>query len=214
MAADVTSIKENNKSAHDSLTAIHIKLDALTHLETRITDVEDRMTGMEATLLKIGQQIDDMENRSRRSNLIIYGILETENETTECLETEVINKLIRDKLKVTISGIERIHRLGKKSEDKTRPVIFKLLDFRDKIKILKNCPKLKGTKISVSEDFSIRVRNIRKQLWDSCKVNRDNREKVSLVYDKIKVNDTLYAWDAERGVKVEATKNRPSQKAE
>lgn len=68
----------------------------------------------------------------------IYGIPENEKN----LEIEVINKLIHDKLKVTILGIGRVHRVGTKSEDKTRPAIFKLLDFRDKIKVF-NCPKLK-----------------------------------------------------------------------
>lgn len=94
MAADVSSIKEDNKTAHDSLAAIHNKLDLLTHLESRITEVEERVNGIEATLPRFGKQIDDIENRSRGSNLIIYGIPETENETTEDLESEVVSKLI------------------------------------------------------------------------------------------------------------------------
>lgn len=122
--------------------------------------------------------------------------------------------LCKKKLGVTVSGIERIHRLGTKKNEKARPVILKLLDFRDKVKILKNCPKLKGSNISVSEDFSARIRNVRKKLWDSCKPNRDRQEKIKLIFDKIKVNDQLFIWDDEVGDKVPLSKPRQKNVSE
>lgn len=41
-------------------------------------------------------------------------------------------------LKIEPVSIERIHQLGKPNANKTRPIIFKLLDDRDKTKILKS----------------------------------------------------------------------------
>lgn len=53
-----------------------------------------------------------------------------------------------------VSTVERIHRLGKRRENKIRPVIMRLFDYNEKIEIFKNCKQLKGSNISVSNDFS------------------------------------------------------------
>lgn len=74
--------------------------------------------------------IDDLENRSRRSNLIVYGVPEMDEETSEALEEAVKEEIITKILEPV--AIERIHRLGSRETNKTRPVIFKLLDARDK----------------------------------------------------------------------------------
>lgn len=100
------------------------------------------------------------------------------------------------KLSVTCDAIERCHRLGIPAEGKIRPVIFKLIDFRDKILILKNVSKLKGTRIFVNEDFSPRIRGIRKQLWLSTAEFRRNGAKVRLRYDHALVNNDRYSWDS------------------
>lgn len=76
-------------------------------------------------------------------------------------------------------------------------MILKLLDFRDKVTILRNCTKLKGTAFSVGEDFSNRIRDIRKKLWRVAKTKKEAGDKVFLVYDKLKVNEDLYRWDEE-----------------
>lgn len=38
--------------------------------------------------------------------------------------------LITKKIGITPTGIERLHRLGRKSNGKSRPVIIKFLDYR------------------------------------------------------------------------------------
>ncbi|KAH7953845.1 hypothetical protein HPB49_013057 [Dermacentor silvarum] len=188
VAADMADLKNDNRALNESLEAIHAKLDTLANLEGRIAGVEDKIATLENTISSLALQVDDLENRSRRSNLIFYGIPEVENEKPDDLKRTISDKVSNGTIGVTISGIERMHRLGTKAENKTRPVILKLQCFEDKANIMKNCSKLKNSNISVGEDFSIRVRNIRKKLWNSSKSNRDSGEKVTLVYDKIKIN--------------------------
>lgn len=100
-------------------------------------------------------------------------------ETQETLLKKV-NDIFENKLGQKLNSIERIHRLWKKTPGKDRPVIMKLTDFRDKMKILQNCHKLKNTKISISEDYSKRVTEIRKKLWKSSDEERRNGMKVNL----------------------------------
>lgn len=143
------------------------------------------------------RRLDELDNRSRRSNLIVYGYLEDDRENQKDLDVEINEKIIRNVLKLEPVAIERIHRLGKATTNKVRPVILKLLDFRDKNKILKNCSKLKGSPFAIGEDFSPRVREIRRNLWKAAKVKKASGDKVSLVYDKLKINNALFSWDEE-----------------
>lgn len=71
----------------------------------------------------------------------MYGIHKTADEDSAFLE----NLVKKDVFERILSGIERIHRLGRKSTNKTRPIILKLLDGRDKTKILSSCRLLKGS---------------------------------------------------------------------
>lgn len=103
---------------------------------------------------------------------------------------------------LTITSMERVHRLGRPKINSQRPVILKLMDYREKQLILQNGRKLKGTRISIGEDFSLHVRSVRGLLWKSSLSNRNNGERVSLSYDKLKINKELYVWDFDKNDKV------------
>lgn len=55
--------------------------------------------------------------------------------------------------------------------------------------------KLKDSGLYVTEDFSQKVRQARKNLWDSTVVNRERNERVKLLFDKVSVNGKLFVWD-------------------
>ena len=76
--------------------------------------------------------------------------------------------------------IEGAHRVGKKSNDKERGIIVQFsFKYKDKIYILGNYKKLKGTKISMFEDFSQETMQIRKEKWREVLANR---KKVKISY--------------------------------
>ncbi|XP_077536026.1 uncharacterized protein LOC144148352 [Haemaphysalis longicornis] len=198
IAGDIKEIKAGKAETNEKQSAIDKKLEKIASLEDKVTDCVNRIADLECSMAVMAKKLDDLENRSRRSNLIVYGVSEQEHESPEQLETAVVKEVFNDVLDVSISGVERIHRLGRAKqgdEPKPRPVILKLVDYRDKANILKNCSKSKGSSISVSEDFSQPVREIRRKLWAHTKENRDRKEKVYLVYDKVKVEGQLFSWD-------------------
>lgn len=49
----------------------------------------------------------------------------------------------------------------------------------------------------IGEDFSVRVRDIRKKLWDFVKTKKNSGAKVSLAFDKLRINGAVYRWDAQ-----------------
>lgn len=77
---------------------------------------------------------------------------------------------------------DRVHRLSLKPDS---PVIAKCTFYKDKEKILKDRYKLKGSSIFIGEDFSLRVREIRKQLLPHLKSAKVQGKKATMVYDHL-----------------------------
>ena len=116
----------------------------------------------------------DLEDRSRRNNLRIYGITGTNDESWEKCE-EHADQVFSQKLGLKNIGIERANRVKRKKGDKSkkpRPIVCSLLSFKDKKLILKSANKLKGTNIFIDEDYSFETMKYRKQLWDEVKYLR------------------------------------------
>ncbi|CAN8029883.1 unnamed protein product, partial [Ixodes persulcatus] len=211
LAQIIESQKENSKElksiqgkldSHISetdkrLTSIEEKLESFSRTVERVDDCEHAVNNLNHQVATLMSKIDDLENRSRRNNLIVYGVNERETETPNSLREFVLTGIFEEKLGVKVSSLERIHRLGKKTPNKTRPVILRLFDFNEKMELLRNAKKFKETKISVSEDFSLKVQNIRKQLWATVKDKRKPEDKVYLKYDKLIINQDVYVWDDE-----------------
>ncbi|XP_065645251.1 uncharacterized protein LOC136075744 [Hydra vulgaris] len=107
------------------------------------------------------KKLREIEDRSRRINLKIDGIKENENETWSESETKV-NKLFEETLGVENVRIERAHRSGRRDAKTPRTIIIKLLDYKDKVEILKNSSKLNGENIYINEDFCFETNLIRK----------------------------------------------------
>ncbi|XP_068127183.1 uncharacterized protein [Hyperolius riggenbachi] len=124
----------------------------ITDLEQRTSNVEDSVQahrvaipGIQQRLTQLENRAVDAENRNRRSNLRILGIPE-KSEGSDVVT--FIETLLKEKLpEATFSSffaVERAHRLTTKKEipgNYPRPIILKLLNFRDRDEILKAARK-------------------------------------------------------------------------
>lgn len=117
------------------------------------------------------KRLDDLENRSRRQNLIIFGVSESNNESCE---TIVKDDILHGLMGFTNINLERVHRTPggprNPSQEKPRPIHVRFRDLSDRDKILQAAPgKLKdtpyrGAKIFISDDVCPAIRNARKAL--------------------------------------------------
>lgn len=149
------------------------------------------------------KKCDDSENRLRRDNLLFFGIQDAHDETWDQSESCIIS-LCSDKLQISISkqDIERAHRLGRFQDGKHRPIIVKFARFKDKCSILSAGPKLKGSSISIREDFSARVRLARKKLYAYAKQN--NSDSFKIRFDKLQMDEKQFYYDAQSDAVLEA----------
>ncbi|KAH9378549.1 hypothetical protein HPB48_021440 [Haemaphysalis longicornis] len=77
-------------------------------------------------LAAITSRCEDAENRLRRSNLLFFGIEDDQKEKWAASELKVI-KFCSEKLQISTNSaqFERVHRLGKYVEGKSRPIFPK-----------------------------------------------------------------------------------------
>ena len=112
-------------------------------------------------VVELEQMLDDLSNRSRRNNLVVWGMPEnSEREATDC--KVLMQNLFATHMELEGSiEIERAHR---------RPIYVNLLRYGDREKILRIAPKsLKnkpyhGSKVYITDDVSKQVRADRKKL--------------------------------------------------
>ena len=177
--------------------------DTVGHLQTDVGDKEEQIGDLqrENELLRevngemmervkmMERQMDDLENRSRRNNLVFYGMNKLQGETNADLEFR-LKELCTDKLEFSDDvEFDRVHRTSAKPN---APVIARCTFYRDKISILKEKKKLKGTNIFVGEDYSRGVREIRKILSKLMKEKKAAGQSVSMVYDHLVMNGKKY----------------------
>ena len=69
--------------------------------------------------------MDRQEQYSRRNCLLIHGIKEEKDENTD----NVVIKFIQDDLQeeINIEDLDRMHRIGKTNNGKSRPIIVKFV---------------------------------------------------------------------------------------
>lgn len=164
-------------------------------LEEKNSDLGDRLKFLE-------RKVDDLEGRSRRNNLLFYGIPRDPDETNESCE-DTLKDLLTDKLELAEDvQFDRLHRVSSKANS---PLIACCSSYKDKIAILKAKRKLKGTDIFIGEDYSHGVRVIRKKLSVFKKEEKRLGKQVSMVYDHLIVDgDKMYlSEDGERLIKRE-----------
>ncbi|XP_075543263.1 uncharacterized protein LOC142577688 [Dermacentor variabilis] len=202
--SELALIRATQATIENQVGCLSTRVDAL----EKIVDVDKSNYSIPASsdnteIIKLTSQIndlvqkcDDSENRLRRDNLLFFGVEDAHDETWEQSESRVIS-LCADKLLISITknDIERAHRLGRFQAGKHRPIIVKLARYKDKCSILSAGPELKGTAISIREDFSSRVRLARKKLYAYAKQNNASTFKIR--FDKLQMNDRQFLYDVQ-----------------
>ena len=114
----------------------------LGNLESRVQEIYDYQ--LDTTFIK--DKLTDLEDLSRQSNLRIDSIKERLNETWEDCEKELeIDAIFKESLGIEEElVIERTHMMktdkNKKSNTPTT-IVCRILNYKDKVKILRNAEK-------------------------------------------------------------------------
>ncbi|XP_075724491.1 uncharacterized protein LOC142767157, partial [Rhipicephalus microplus] len=160
--------------------------------------IEERINIVEISARKIEAKLDDLENRSRRLNLVFFGVPDNEPKETWEKSESLLEEICSNVLKLSNIPIERAHRLGAFTEGRIRPIVATFSGWKARESVMRNAYKLKNTSFSVSEGFSHAVREKRRLLWNYAKEKRDSKGcRVRRNYDKLVINGKTFVWDSE-----------------
>lgn len=155
--------------------------------EDDIKDTRDRVGKMEKLITHLKDKADDLENRSRRSNIRVLNLPEQAegHDAVGFLEKFMPQILGHDNFTTPLT-LERAHRVGKKS-DRPRPLIAKFLNFRDKEKVLRLARSngdmiYENKKISFYPDYSADLQRRRDEYRDVKRMLREKEVEYALMY--------------------------------
>lgn len=98
-----------------------------------------RVKELDGNVASLTGKVNELGNCSRRNNLLVFGMSEPKNESNELLKDAVLKCVFKEKL-----SVKRIHRLGRKCNDKSRPVVLQLIDINGKTQLMRCSAKLRG----------------------------------------------------------------------
>ncbi len=132
------------------------------HMKSRVGETDKKIADIKTKTV-------DLEDRSRRCNLVFFNFPEVSRLVSEDCEDTIEKKLIS--LKILPDGeqiwIDRAHRLGKRRPEhdtRPRPIIAKFSYYKQKEHILRNGYKFKDSPINVSEDYSKETLHVHREL--------------------------------------------------
>ncbi|RZF39590.1 hypothetical protein LSTR_LSTR001111 [Laodelphax striatellus] len=177
-------------------------------LDTKVVALENQNRVLNGEIKKLTLKLNDLEDRSRRNNVIFRGFKDLQNES--CVSQ--VKSFCKDILGITYDiHVNRAHLLGRSNS-----VIIAHLPVDDDIaEIFKNVKKLKNTGFVVQRDFTELTRQRRSKLF-SLKREIEKvtaRKDIRLGHDFLKIDNLKFFWCEEenlvtgsRGSGVEALK--------
>jgi hypothetical protein len=179
----------------------------------RIDQLENICRLHTQTLKQMSYHSIDQEARSRRNNIIFYGVTENLNQT----DRDIAYGFMEHDLVIDTSEmyIERAHRLGtlynpkyRNTDDPKRPLIVKFKYYTDTEIVMQKAYKLRGTKFGVDRDYPKEIANARKSLYNSLEAKQARQDKVKmyikfpakLFIKVVMVKDMFPEWPGVLGV--------------
>ena len=184
-------IDANESTTEESCAEIKRLSNKLGFLESKFENLKSDLDSTQKENVKLRKQVNDLEDRNKRNNLIFSGIPQDKHETWQQSEDKVV-KVMRDHMKLNTGAIEieRAHRISNgPTQNGAKPIIVKFVNYKDKEKVLSSANKLKGSNIYVNQDYCKNTRDVQKILCDKRNEMKDNVRKATIRYKKLVVTD-------------------------
>ena len=187
-------IDKLSKDQEESLRTISYLTAETTELTDKIKKTKDEMQEPKDDVNKLRNKLVDLEDRSRRDNLVFFNIPEAADGTNESCEQLVVDVIGHTGIKMGDVWIDRAHRLGpisKKKEGKTRPIIAKFTYHKQKEEVLAKGKCFKHVSANVSQDYSKATLDVHRKLLEATKEGKRKNSCIKsyrLQYRKIAVS--------------------------
>lgn len=201
-AAISTDFKSAISSLESKLDTIQAKVDdhdkRVISLENHANEASDQIRALEASCISMAEAIAklqakvlDLEGRSRRNNIRIFGLpeaIESGSRPTDFF-AELLVEVLGEKVLTSAPELDRAHRALKRgTRDKPRSVVMCFHKFQTRDLVVREARSLRGTlqyrgtPIQIFEDYSPEVLDMRSEYRDVMKDLYNLNLKPSLLY--------------------------------
>ncbi|KAJ8305697.1 hypothetical protein KUTeg_016242 [Tegillarca granosa] len=176
--------KRNKKKANISVVTFYTRID---YLESK----SNISNGLGGRIISTNSCSTIPYNKKQFS---LYGIPEESYAQNQQEDYEsLIRKFIRDQLDITDDiEFENVHRFGRRFNDRPRKIVAGFTRFKQRELVLKIAKILAGTWYRISGQFSLEIKNKRKERYSVLRKARDGNNKTFLKVDKPYVNGKVY----------------------
>ena len=113
--------------------------------------VKDRVK-LQEKIVELEVELDDLNNYTRRTNLLIHGLEEENGENTDTKVLGVFNTQLG--LTIPLKDVGRTHRLGRKVQGRKRPIIVRFATYRQRKAVFDSKSKLNGSATVFTENLT------------------------------------------------------------
>jgi hypothetical protein len=185
-------------SKEETLKAINNVRTDVNNLTVKVAGIKDdltlankRITDLETKNNELNGKIDELENHIRKSNILIFGLIEADggNEPIDDFLTFTKSQLGID---IDPNVVDNVYRMGKVYGKRPLFVSFNKLSVKNNV--MKNAFKLKGSKISISEDLTKTARAKKKYILACANKARAAGHVVKIKNDNLIVGSTSFNY--------------------
>ena len=140
---------------------------------------------------ELNDQVSRLEDHSRKRNIRIEGIEESQQENWQ-QTLKKVDKLLKEKMELKEIEVEYAHRVNKadnSNHSRPRTIVARLKHDTDKNVAMKNSWKLKGSRIFINEDLSDQTLKKRQEKLPDLKAARENGKVAYFIKDKLIIKE-------------------------
>ncbi|XP_073961543.1 uncharacterized protein [Choristoneura fumiferana] len=152
-------------------------------LDEKMRCITEENNILKSKVSELQLEVKFLKNEKRKNNLIFFGVEEigkTECELVDC----IMEAIIESGTHFQSNEISNIYRIGKRINNKNRPVVVSITSLWKKHIILRNKSKLPQG-IYIKEDYSKEVLEIRKQLQMQVEQEKKKGNIAYIKHDKL-----------------------------
>ena len=176
----------------------------ISRIDTDVQNLKQENDELRSTLSSLNdlnkslkEDLLDLKCRSMRDNLVFTNIPEhfkTLDRGRRFEDTEqVLTSFLSKQLDITGIQFERVHRIfpaasRNQNRQDPRPIVAKFTLFKEREQVRRASFKLAGTRFGINEQFPEEIEQNRRKLYPVLRQLRRQKEKVTLVKDKLIVD--------------------------
>ena len=149
----VDSVVKDVQEMKTSLQYTQKDVEELKPIHAKLEDVNKELDKISKDMASHSQKMEYLENQSRRNNICVNGIPESDNETWEDAEVKV-KRAIKDNLGIEVDIKRRKTKSGQANQNHPRTIVCRLRDWKQGEQVLRKARRKKPADVYISEDLS------------------------------------------------------------